>query len=89
MTSSTRKLWQAEESSRALDTFPPRFLESLRLALEAGMSCEQISSVLYMATAVYKMGDRFEPDELLLRIRSLADVIGGDRHNLKRRKQSN
>ena len=78
--SETRRLWSAAGSAEARLVFPEAFLESLRSALDAGMSCEQITSCIYMVTAVVRMGDRFCPDELVPRVKSLAEVIGGDIH---------
>jgi len=61
----------------AFNIFPEDFLVGLRSALDAGLSCEQITSILMLSTALYSMGDCFDNDSLLERTSRLVSVMRG------------
>ena len=77
---STQKLLRAVEEcdSCLCKNFPPEFLIGLRGVIDAGISCEQITAFLVLASGWYKTCDRMGGPELVERARMLSDVMSGD-----------
>lgn len=65
-------------------TWPPGFMAALRGAMDAGMSCEQITAHLVIATGLYEAMDRFDGGELVERCQRVMKVIGVDKDRLER-----
>jgi len=59
-------------------SLPPEFLCGLRGALEAGLSCEEITALLVLFTGVYEAGERMTGSELVERAKHLAVSMKGD-----------
>lgn len=59
--------------------FPDCFLRGLREALDAGLSCEQITASLVIGTGLYEMRDNFEGKELVDRVERIMGIIKGSR----------
>jgi len=79
---STKRLWEGLEwLERCEDgpTFPKEYLNGLRMALEAGLSCEQIVSFLVLASGIYECGAAFDEGELLHRSQYIISVMKRDR----------
>ena len=79
--SPTRSMWVAlEEQLASVDTgavFPRSFLISLRLALESGLSCQQITSMILLQTALYEMCDTFDNESLIDRTNKILKLMRG------------
>jgi hypothetical protein len=75
-------MWIAlEEQLSTVDTekvFPRPFLISLRLALESGLSCQQITSMILLQAALYEMCDTFDNDSLVERTHRLLELMRGE-----------
>ena len=59
--------------------FPVVFLDGLRTALDAGLSCEQITANLILTASLYEALEQFDGEELIERVRQIAKVIKGQR----------
>jgi hypothetical protein len=57
---------------------PPEFLCGLRAALDAGLTCEQITAVIVLFTGVYEAGEKMSGPELLERAKVLSASMVGD-----------
>ena len=57
---------------------PSEFLCGLRGALEAGLSCEEITAFLVLLTGIYEAGERMTGSELVERAVHLACMMKGD-----------
>jgi len=58
--------------------FPPEFICGLRGALEAGLSCEQLTAMVVLFTGIYEAGERMTGLELVERATHLSCVMRGD-----------
>ena len=80
--------WMLETLSKVEDSgcenFPPEFMLGLRGALDAGMSCEQITAGLVLMAGVCRASVRIKPEQLLERARFVARVIEGDMKDFER-----
>ena len=78
----TARLWDCvvppEPECLERPLLPGSFIEGLRAALETGMSCEQITAMLFVMAGLYEMMDRFDPDELVGRSVEIVRVMKGD-----------
>jgi len=71
-------LSEAGESS--CDHFPPEFLCGLRGAMDAGLSCEELTALVVLFTGIYEAGERMSGSELIKRAKHLSCVMKGDIH---------
>jgi len=83
MKTPTAKMWEALESQLTQEEdihsiFPKQFLVGLRLALEAGISCQQITSMLILQSALFDLTDKFEGESLVQRTRQIVEVMQRD-----------
>ena len=81
--SPTKELWDALEVELSRDeeersSFPKGFLIGLRLALESGLTCQQITSMIILQTSLFDMSKSFDRESLISRARYLAEVIKED-----------
>jgi hypothetical protein len=58
---------------------PLSLIQGLRLAIDAGMSCDQIVATLTLGVGVYEAMDHFQGGELMTRVESLALLMRGGR----------
>jgi len=58
--------------------FPREFLCGLRGALEAGLSCEEITALLILFTGIYEASQRYSGEELIRRSVLLTRTMSGD-----------
>lgn len=58
--------------------FPPEFLIGLRGAIDAGLSCEQITAFFVLATGWYKACEHMDGESLVQRAFMLSKVMAGD-----------
>ena len=65
-------------------TWPPGFMRALRGALDAGMSCEQITAFLVIATGLHEVMGGFDGEELVERCRRVMKLVEGDKDRLER-----
>jgi hypothetical protein len=65
--------------NRDRSTMPLPFLLGIRQALDAGLSCEQITSVVILMTGLYEALDVFEGEDLVRRASVIASTIRGQR----------
>lgn len=68
-------------SSSNRETFPnlpPELLCGLRTALDVGLSCEQISSLLVLFAGIYEGSSKMSSEELRRRTEALATVMAED-----------
>ena len=74
--------WMIEALTKADETecknLPPEFLCGLRGALEAGLSCEEITALLVLFTGIYEAGEKMTGSELVERAVLLASTMKGD-----------
>jgi len=56
-------------------TFPKPFLIALRLAIDAGLTCEQITALIMLQTGVVEMEDRLYGENLVDRIKSILRIL--------------
>ena len=78
--STTEQMIEAVSGTRQ-DThpnLPAVFLCGLRGALDAGLSCEQITAFLVLFTGIYEAADRMPGEVLIERSRFLVDAMRGD-----------
>jgi len=92
----TEQMIQAVTEYRTSEcpNFPPEFLIGLRGALDAGLSCGQITALLVLSTGVCKVAENMPEEEMIERARQLANVmqsdivrIGEEREQLKRNRE--
>jgi len=78
--SSTERMLEAVASADKVEckSLPPEFICGLRGALDAGLSCEQLTAMLVLFTGIYEAGDRMTGSELVERAVLLACVMNGD-----------
>lgn len=78
----TSTQWMLETLSSPSDSesthFPPEFICGLRGALEAGLSCEQLTAMIVLATGIYEAGERMSGSELVERAVHLTSLMKGD-----------
>ncbi len=67
-----RCTWEEEKG-----VFPPIFIMALREAVEAGMSCEQITANLILMAGVHRMRHH-EPERICCVARKLVEVMSND-----------
>jgi len=92
MASRTTRLWkvlQCLEDDDDLERIVPKeFIIGIRCALDAGMSCEQIVSVLVLSAGVYKANaGMLETETLIERATNLARVIECDQDMVRRKRE--
>lgn len=84
--SDTGDMWRALEeqlSTRSdqqevgLSVFPKPFLISLRFALESGLSCQQITSMIILQTSLMEMS-HLDKGSLLSRVHRLVEIMRKD-----------
>ena len=68
-------------------SFPPEFLSGLRGALEAGLSCEELTALLILFTGIYEAGEKMSGVELIQRAEHLSSVMRGDIDNSLREQE--
>jgi len=68
----------AEADRVECKNFPPEFLCGLRGALDAGLSCEQITALLVLFAGIYEAGEKMTGSELVERAVHLASTMKGD-----------
>jgi hypothetical protein len=91
----TQKMWDALEAQLSkrdvedsIGVFPKQFLLALRLALESGMSCQQITSAIMIHSSLADLSDKLDGDSLLDRVGTVMEVIKNDRETRKWSQQS-
>lgn len=57
---------------------PKILIDALRAALEAGMSCEEISAAIHLMAGLDAMEKGMHPNELVCRCRRIVQVMMGD-----------
>ena len=77
----------ASTSDVSCPNFPPEFLCGLRGALDAGLSCEEITAMLVLFTGVYEAAERLTGAELIERAVILACSMCGDVEFLQRERE--
>ena len=65
-------------SGSECEHFPPEFICGLRGALEAGLSCEQLTAMVVLFTGIYEAGERMTGSELVERATHLVCIMKGD-----------
>ena len=77
---STEKMMEALESCEAClcRNFPPEFLIGLRGAVDAGLSCEQITAFFVLVTGWYKACEKMDGESLVQRAFMLSKVMAED-----------
>jgi hypothetical protein len=68
--------------------FPKQFLLALRLALESGMSCQQITSAIMIHSSLADLSDKMDRDVLLSRVSSVIETIRNDAETRKWSRQA-
>jgi len=76
MNKSTRCLCEAL-SNRGASALPEEFLLAVRRALDVGLNCSQISSIIVLAATVAELKDCFEGRGLQERVETLVSVMRG------------
>ena len=77
----TIRMWDAleeqlkEPTEGRLRVFPKQFLVSLRLALESGLTCQQITSMIILQSSLNDLSYRFHGDSLVERTKGIVEVI--------------
>jgi hypothetical protein len=91
----TVRMWDALESQlsrkEAVNTttvFPKQFLLALRLALESGMSCQQITSAIMIHSSLADLSDQMDRDCLLDRVGNVMETIRNDSETRKWARQA-
>lgn len=82
----TEWMWDAIEADEANPRpvedgrcpFPLKFLSALRVALEGGMSAEQITAFIILIAGLYESLDVMEGEDLVERCREIAHAIKAD-----------
>ena len=78
-TSTQRMLKAVEKCNECLcENFPPEFIIGLRGAIDAGLSCEQITAFFVLASGWYKACDKMDGESLVQRAFYLSRVMSGD-----------
>ena len=65
------------ERSESMD-LPPELICGLRGALEAGLSCEEITSLLVLFAGIYEAAERWTGPELIERATLLGNMMKGE-----------
>jgi hypothetical protein len=86
----TKKMWDAlesqlsrKDSENTTVIFPKQFLLALRLALESGMSCQQITSAIMIHSSLADLSDQMDRETLLDRVGTVMETIRNDRETRK------
>ncbi|MFH1739068.1 MAG: hypothetical protein ABIH23_08675 [bacterium] len=78
--SSTERMLEAVASADTVEckSLPPEFICGLRGALDAGLSCEQLTAMLVLFTGIHEAGNKMTGSELVERAVLLACTMNGD-----------
>jgi hypothetical protein len=69
---------QEEREKERHPNFPHQFLIGLRGALDAGLSCEEITALLVLFSGIYEASAKVAGDALVERASLIAEVMSGD-----------
>jgi len=74
--------WMLETLSKAdgaeCKNFPPEFICGLRAAMDAGLSCEQLTAMIVLFAGIYEAAEKMSGPELVEKAEHLAGAINAD-----------
>lgn len=93
--SATKRLWEAVEAqgedlggmSKPGMIMPSSFLKGLRGALVAGLTCEELVSLMLIITGIREMEHDYDRDELVMRTTNIVNVMRGDIDYMSRQQE--
>ena len=78
--SSTQWMLEALSSTDGAEckNFPPEFICGLRAAMDAGLSCDQLTAMLVLFAGIYEASGKMSGLELIEKAECLASAINAD-----------